>query len=155
MVGVVLCGAGWAVSAGAGAHDALAPNPAFAHYPHYVGTLGGKRIVLRLGVKPDEPDELNGEYQYVPQGPSMLVAGARDGNTLTLEESDDGTEISGQWVAQFADDGSLSGVRMNDDESDQQPLALKPASAPPTLGARSAAAASATPATPATPAVNP
>lgn len=122
-----LIGVALAVSAGASAHDALAPNPAFAHYPQYLGTLGSKRIVLRLGVKPDDPDELNGEYQYVPNGPSILVAGARDGNTLTLEESDDGTEISGQWVAQFADDGSLSGARMNDDETDQQPVALRPA----------------------------
>jgi hypothetical protein len=67
---------------------------------------------------------MNGEYQYLPNGPVILIAGARDGYTLTLEESDDGTRISGQWVGLFTEDGRLSGDRMNNDESDQQPFEL-------------------------------
>lgn len=115
-----------AVSAPAAAPRPLTPNPAFAHYPQYRGTLGGRHIVLRIGVKPDDADGLNGEYQYLPNGPVILIAGDRDGKTLTLEESDDGTEISGQWVGFFADDGSLTGQRMNNDESDPQSFDLKP-----------------------------
>lgn len=104
----------------------LRPNPAFAHYPHYEGMLDGRRIVLRIGVNPDDPEELNGEYQFLPNGPVVLIAGGRDSNNLTLEESDDGTEISGQWVGFYAADGSLSGERMNVDQSDPRPFALKP-----------------------------
>jgi len=105
----------------------LRPDPAFAHYPVYRGTIGGKPVVLRIGVKPDDPEGLNGEYQYLPNGPVILIAGARDGKTLTLEESDDGTEISGQWVGFYADDGSLSGERMNDDTSDSIGFEFRPA----------------------------
>lgn len=104
----------------------LRPNPAFAHYPRYEGMLDGRRIVLRIGVNPDDPEELNGEYQFLPNGPVVLIAGGRDGNNLTLEESDDGTEISGQWVGFYDTDGSLSGDRMNVDQSDARPFALKP-----------------------------
>jgi hypothetical protein len=104
----------------------LRPQPAFARYPRYEGMLDGRRIVLRIGVNPDDPEELNGEYQFLPDGPVVLIAGGRDGNNLTLEESDDGTEISGQWVGFYATDGSLSGERMNVDQSDARPFALKP-----------------------------
>jgi hypothetical protein len=104
----------------------LRPDPAFAHYPQYEGMLDGRRIVLRIGVNPDVPEELNGEYQFLPDGPVVLIAGGREGNNLTLEESDDGTEISGQWVGFYATDGSLSGERMNVDQSDARPFALKP-----------------------------
>ena len=88
--------------------------------------LDGRQIVLRIGVNPDDPEELNGEYQFLPDGPVILIAGGRDGNNLTLEESDDGTEISGQWVGFYAADGRLSGERMNVDQSDSRPFALKP-----------------------------
>ncbi|MGI4860542.1 MAG: hypothetical protein ACRYHA_27180 [Janthinobacterium lividum] len=125
----------------------LSPDPAFAHYPQYRGTLGGRPIVLRIGVKPDDPQELNGEYVFVAAGPGtggdatrpgqvILIAGARDGDTLTLEESDDGVRISGQWVGVYAADGSLSGERMNNDESVSTPFDLRPEA-----GAAGAAAA--------------
>lgn len=116
-----------------GAAKQLSPDPAFAAYPQYRGSLAGRAIVLRMGEKPRaqqgdddaEPGHLNGEYQYLPNGPVVLIAGSRDGNTLTLEESDDGTRISGQWVGFFAADGRLSGERMNNDESDPVPVALR------------------------------
>ncbi|MGI4983281.1 MAG: hypothetical protein ACRYGL_08125 [Janthinobacterium lividum] len=117
----------------------LAPDPAFARYPQYRGTLGGRRIVLRIGVKPDDPQGLNGEYAFLAAGPDagagvatahpgpvILIAGARDGDTLTLEESDDGVRISGQWVGVYAADGGLSGERMNNDESVSTPFDLRP-----------------------------
>lgn len=113
-------------------HAPLSPDPAFARYPEYRGTLGGRRIVLRIGVKPDDPEGLNGEYAFLAgdgdarPGAVILIAGARDGETLTLEESDDGVRISGQWVGLYAADGSLSGERMNNDESVSTPFDLRP-----------------------------
>lgn len=120
-------------------HAPLSPDPAFARYPQYRGTLGARRIVLRIGVKPDDPQGLNGEYEFLAAGPdagasaaaappgtTILIAGARDGDTLTLEESDDGVRISGQWVGVYAADGSLSGERMNNDESVSTPFDLRP-----------------------------
>ncbi|PLZ03673.1 hypothetical protein CY652_04630 [Burkholderia sp. WAC0059] len=109
----------------------LEPNPEFAHFPRYAGTLGKRRIVLRLGpqTQAGDPGGLRGEYQFVDTGEVVLIAGDREGDTLEAEESDDGTNIAGNWVGTFAADGSLSGDRMNVDDSDPQPFDLHPLAA--------------------------
>lgn len=105
---------------------ALAPNPEFARFPRYSGMLGSRRIVLRLGKKTDEPSGVHGEYQFADTGQVVLVAGDREGDVLEIEESTDGTSITGNWVGRFAADGSLAGERMNLDDSDSQPFDLRP-----------------------------
>lgn len=90
----------------------LKPSPEFAKFPRYVGTLGARPIVLRLGPKTDDPSGVHGEYQYTDSGEVILIAGDRDGDTLEVEESNDGTHITGNWVGKFAADGSLEGDRM-------------------------------------------
>ncbi|WJF89008.1 hypothetical protein QS306_07565 [Paraburkholderia bonniea] len=117
------------------AAPALRPDPAFAKLPRYTGTLGNRPIVLRLGAKTDEPSGVHGEYQFVDSGATILIAGDRDGDTLEVEESDDGTQITGNWVGKFAADGSLAGTRMNVDDSDPQPFALRPATGQQTVQA--------------------
>ena len=106
--------------------DALSPNPEFAHFPRYGGTLGARRIVLRLGKKTDDPTGVHGEYQFADTGAVVLVAGDREGDLLEIEDSDDGSSITGNWVGRFAPDGSLAGERMNPDDSDPQPFVLRP-----------------------------
>jgi hypothetical protein len=102
----------------------LSPNPEFAHFPRFAGTLGARRIVLRLGKKTDDPTGVHGEYQFVDTGQVVLVAGDREGDVLEIEDSDDGSTITGNWVGRFAPDGSLAGDRMNADDSDPQPFLL-------------------------------
>lgn len=104
----------------------LAPNPAFAHFPRYAGTLGSRRIVLRLGNKTDDPTGVHGEYQFADTGEVVLVAGDREGDVLEIEDSADGSTIAGNWVGRFAADGSLTGQRMNPDDSDPQSFVLQP-----------------------------
>ena len=104
----------------------LAPNPEFARFPRYGGMLGSRRIVLRLGKKTDEPSGVHGEYQFADTGQVVLVAGDREDDVLEIEESTDGTSITGNWVGRFAADGSLAGERMNLDDSDPQPFDLRP-----------------------------
>jgi hypothetical protein len=140
-------------------HSSLKPNPEFASLPQYTGTLGKRPIVMRLGAKTDDPDDksgVHGEYQYTDTGEVILIAGDRTGSTLEAEESNDGTHITGNWVGTFAADGSLSGERMEVDDSNPQPVDLKPlapgASAPVVGGAHGAGAA--TTAAPAAPAAN-
>jgi hypothetical protein len=120
----------------------LKPSPEFARFPRYTGTLGARRIVLRLGAKTDDPTGVHGEYQYADTGEVILIAGDRDRDrdTLEVEESNDGTHITGNWVGTFAADGSLSGDRMNVDDSDPQPFDLKPLAAGQALPAPDAAA---------------
>jgi hypothetical protein len=108
----------------------LTPNPEYARFPRYVGTLAGQQIEMKLGAKtgPDEdPSGVHGEYQFVGKPAVILVAGDRDGDTLEIEESNDGTHITGNWIGQFAADGSVSGERMNPDDSSPQPFELHPA----------------------------
>ena len=106
----------------------LKPNPEFAKLPQYVGTLGKRQIVMRIGPKAgdDDPTGIHGEYQFTDTGEVMLIAGDRDGATLEAEDSNDGTHITGNWVGTFADDGSLSGDRMNPDDSNPVAFDLKP-----------------------------
>jgi hypothetical protein len=104
----------------------LKPSPEFAKFPRYAGTLGTRQIVLRLGPKSDDPAGVHGEYQYTDTGAVILIAGDRDGDTLEVEESNDGTHITGNWVGKFAADGSVAGDRMNVDDSDPQPFDLRP-----------------------------
>lgn len=107
----------------------LKPSPEFAKFPQYAGTLGKRQIVLRLGAKTDDPSGVHGEYQFADTGEVILIAGDRDGDTLEVEESNDGTHITGNWVGKFAADGSLEGERMNVDDSDPLEFSLKPLAA--------------------------
>lgn len=132
----------------------LKPSPEFAKFPRYAGMLGKRQIVLRLGPKSDDPAGVHGEYQFTDTGEVILIAGDRDGDTLEVEESNDGTHITGNWVGKFAADGSVAGDRMNVDDSDPQafdlhPLAAGQAVPPPGAPAMEPPAASATPETPA------
>lgn len=144
----VTTGAANGAGAPAAVHSSLKPNPAFAGLPQYVGTLGKRPIVMRLGAKTDDPDDksgVHGEYQFTDTGEVILIAGDRTGSTLEGEESNDGTHITGNWVGTFAADGSISGDRMEVDDSNPQPFDLKPlaagASAPAVVGAHGAASA--------------
>jgi hypothetical protein len=109
----------------------LKPSPEFAKFPQYAGTLGKRQIVLRLGAKTDRDDAggVHGEYQYADTGEVILIAGDRDGDTLEVEESNDGTHITGNWVGKFAADGSLEGERMNIDDSEPLEFSLRPLAA--------------------------
>ncbi|MEQ5838337.1 hypothetical protein N0A02_02650 [Paraburkholderia acidicola] len=107
----------------------LKPGAEFAKFPRYAGTLGKRQIVLRLGPKTDDPSGVHGEYQFADTGEVILIAGDRDNDTLEVEESNDGTHITGNWVGKFAADGSLAGDRMNVDDSDPQPFDLRPLAA--------------------------
>lgn len=112
-------------------HSSLKPNPEFAKLPQYAGTLGKRKIVMRLGAKtdPDDPTGVHGEYQFSDTGEVILIAGDRSGATLEAEESHDGTRITGNWVGTFAADGSISGDRMEVDDSNPVPFELKPIAA--------------------------
>ncbi|MBB3256771.1 hypothetical protein F4827_001604 [Paraburkholderia bannensis] len=120
-----------AVASAPEVHSSLKPNPDFAKLPQYAGTLGKRKIVMRLGAKtdPDDAGGVHGEYQFSDTGEVILIAGDRSGATLEAEESNDGTRITGNWVGTFAADGSISGDRMEVDDSNPVPFELKPMAA--------------------------
>ncbi len=98
------------------------------------------RSCCGLDAKTDDPSGVHGEYQYTDTGEVILIAGDRDGDTLEVEESNDGTHITGNWVGKFAADGSVAGDRMNVDDSDPQPFDLRPLAAGQPVPAPGAAA---------------
>lgn len=110
---------------------ALHPNPAYASLPRYEGTLGKRAIVLHLGEKtdPDDAGGLHGEYQFQDTGQVILVAGDGGNGVVELDESDDGTRISGQWVGKLNVDGAFKGVWSNVDESVTESIELHRVSA--------------------------
>jgi len=88
----------------------LAPRPEYARLPVYVGKVGDKPVRLRIGPKPDERDSLRGEYTTngVP-GVRLLAGEWEDGNFL-MEESDDGTRVSGNWEGTIDASGAVRGT---------------------------------------------
>ncbi|WP_374992375.1 hypothetical protein [Paraburkholderia sp. SARCC-3016] len=131
----------------------LKPSAGYAKFPRYAGMLGSRQIVLRLGPKTDDPSGVHGEYQFTDNGEVILIAGDRTDDTLEVEESNDGTHITGNWVGKFAADGTLTGERMNVDDSNPQEFDLRPLAAgaaipPPAAPAAATAPAAAAPATP-------
>lgn len=104
----------------------LHPNPAFAGLPTYEGTIGKRAIVLHLGEKtaPEDAGGLHGEYRFQDTGQVVLVAGDAGDGVVELDESDDGTRISGQWVGKLGADGQFKGVWSNVDESATESIEL-------------------------------
>lgn len=107
----------------------LRPDPAFASFPRYAGTLGNHAIELKLGPKPDDPGGVHGEYVDAASKAVVLVAGDDADGVIEMDESDDGSRISGQWIGRFAADGSLKGERMTDDDAVSESFDLHPVSA--------------------------
>lgn len=92
-----------------GAPKPLAPRPEYASLPVYVGKVGDQPVRLRLGPKPDERDSVRGEYTGRGAGVRLLAGEWEDGAFL-MEESDDGTRVSGNWEGTIDASGAVRGT---------------------------------------------
>ncbi|MCO4892759.1 hypothetical protein MKD50_25545 [Cupriavidus sp. WGtm5] len=92
-----------------GAARPLAPRPEYASLPVYVGKVGDQPVRLRLGPKPDERDSVRGEYSGRGTGVRLLAGEWEDGAFL-MEESDDGTRVSGNWEGTIDASGAVRGT---------------------------------------------
>jgi hypothetical protein len=92
-----------------GAARPLAPRPEYASLPVYVGKVGDQPVRLRLGPKPDERDSVRGEYSGRGAGVRLLAGEWEDGAFL-MEESDDGTRVSGNWEGTIDAGGAVRGT---------------------------------------------
>lgn len=91
----------------------LTPEPAYARYPQYKGSIGDVPISMRLGPKPDERDSVHGEYRYGTSRAVQRVAGEYADGTFLMEESDDGTTVTGLWEGQIDARGVVRGQWTN------------------------------------------
>ncbi|WP_454735324.1 hypothetical protein [Cupriavidus necator] len=92
-----------------GAPKPLAPRPEYSSLPVYVGKVGDQPVRLRLGPKPDERDSVRGEYTGRGAG-VRLLAGEWENGAFLMEESDDGTRVSGNWEGNIDASGAVRGT---------------------------------------------
>jgi hypothetical protein len=87
------------------------------------GTLGNDRIQVNLRPKADIEDGYEGDYFVFGSSQKILLAGDVDGEDLILEESENGTDISGQWEGKVAGD-TISGSWESVDGSVKKPFRI-------------------------------
>ena len=88
----------------------LQPRQEYSQYPTYVGTVGDKQVRMRIAPKTDTRDSLQGEYQIGDGKGVRLLSGEWDNGTFLMEESDDGTRVSGNWEGQIDRQGAVRGT---------------------------------------------
>lgn len=88
----------------------LTPRQEYSQYPVYVGTVGDKQVRMRIAPKTDTRDSLQGEYSIGDGKGVRLLSGEWDNGTFLMEESDDGTRVSGNWEGQIDRQGAVRGT---------------------------------------------
>ncbi|MFC7516629.1 hypothetical protein ACFQUU_16590 [Herbaspirillum sp. GCM10030257] len=88
------------------------------------GKLGDGDIQVNLRTKEQMEDGVEGEYFYFGRSQNILLAGEIDGEYLFMEESENGTDVSGQWDGKLADN-TISGEWQSADGKIKKPFTLR------------------------------
>lgn len=88
----------------AGAPAAASGKMLFATPVALRGSLGEAQIQVNLRVKEEFEDGVEGDYFLFGQSRHILLAGEIEDDELFLEESENGTDVSGQWNGKLAGD---------------------------------------------------
>lgn len=94
----------------------------------YRGTLGEAVVQVTLSHDADDPDHLVGEYFIFGGGNTILLAGEITDDNFYMEESEDGSAISGYWEGKLVIEGNkgfIIGLWMNNEESVKKPFKLE------------------------------
>ncbi len=93
-------------------------NSFFAREIEFKGKMGDDKIRMHLQPKAEDRDSVEGSYVVAGgkrnQGKKILLAGEVSGNKLSMEESEDGVDVSGQWDGELKDN-VIRGVWQSDD----------------------------------------
>ncbi|MFZ6730395.1 hypothetical protein ACO0LG_00530 [Undibacterium sp. Ji42W] len=93
-------------------------NPFFAGAIELRGVMGNDKIRMHLQPKTEDRDSVEGSYVVAGgkrnQGKKILLAGEVSKNKLSMEESEDGVDVSGQWDGELKDN-VIRGVWQSDD----------------------------------------
>jgi hypothetical protein len=107
-----------------------AKNPAsaaakpFAAPVVLTGTLGEQRIQAKVRPKVEFEDGVEGEYFIFGRSGKILLAGEVEGDDIFLEESENGTDVSGQWEGKRRGD-TIEGNWLSADGSVSKPFVLR------------------------------
>jgi opacity protein-like surface antigen len=89
------------------------------------GTLGDAQIQMKLQPKSDPAEGIEGEYIVFGRSGQILLAGETESGGLLMEESENGTDVSGQWEGQ-QDGAAVRGTWQSADGSVNKPFVLTP-----------------------------
>lgn len=104
---------------------AVTATGAFFAKPVFLrGTLGDAAVQFNLRPKAVADEGLEGEYFVFGSSNKILLAGEVEGDALFLEESENGTDISGQWDGKLQGD-ALVGNWTSADGAISRPFSLK------------------------------
>ena len=92
------------------------------------GTLGDAQIQMRLQPKEDPAEGLEGDYIVFGSSGRILLAGETEADGLLMEESANGTDVSGQWEGR-QDGVAVRGTWQSADGSVSKPFVLTPVDA--------------------------
>lgn len=88
------------------------------------GKLGDDPVQMHLQPKTEEIDSVEGSYEVRGHAGKILLAGEVTGEALTMEESQDGVDVSGQWDGKL-EGKMLRGTWTSDDGSISKPFTLE------------------------------
>ena len=89
------------------------------------GTLGEAQIQMKLQPKEDPAEGIEGEYIVFGRSGQILLAGETESGGLLMEESENGTDVSGQWEGQ-QEGTAVRGTWQSADGSVSKPFLLTP-----------------------------
>ena len=89
------------------------------------GTLGDAKIQMTVQPKSDPAEGIEGEYIVFGRSGHILLAGETESGGLLMEESENGTDVSGQWEGQ-QDGAAVRGTWQSADGSVSKPFVLTP-----------------------------
>lgn len=88
------------------------------------GMLGDAKIQVTLRTKEPAEDGIEGEYFVFGGSQRVLLAGEVEGQEVFMEESENGTDVSGQWDGRLAGE-TLSGEWQSADGKIKKPFTLR------------------------------
>jgi hypothetical protein len=97
------------------------------------GTLGTQRIEANIRPKAEIDEGIEGEYFVFGQSRKILLAGELEGEDVFMEESENGTDVSGQWEGKRAG-GEIRGTWSSPDGAVTKPFVLRASVAAPATG---------------------
>lgn len=84
----------------AAADESAAAGGMFSRPVVLRGTLGNAQIQMTLQPKSDPAEGIEGQYVVFGRSGHILLAGETESGGLLMEESENGTDVSGQWEGQ-------------------------------------------------------
>jgi hypothetical protein len=85
------------------------------------GTLGEAPVQANLRAKAEFDGGVEGDYFFFGHSQKILLAGEIEGTDVALEESENGTDVSGQWNGTITGD-TIAGTWQSADGSVSKPF---------------------------------